>query len=291
MLLASGPLIRIKETAPVPGGVAIAAIVEFSLKMEIECRRHAPVCKTENCFDSNPKAIQDARERMLIKELPEDERPREKLVERGPAALSDAEILAVFFGTGRKGMSAVDLGREMISRFGSLRNLSRASLEELTEIEGIGPAKAAQLAAVFEFGHRLAKEPYSRNAIQSPEDAFALIGPEMQRLSQESVRVILLNHKKCLIHISEVFVGTQSESFANPAEILRKAISHAASSIILAHNHPTGDPTPSHADKEVTERLAKACDAVGIELTDHIIIGCHSDYHTPYYSFREAGII
>ena len=248
-------------------------------------------------FDSQQKAIQDADsprpifQPMLIKELPEDERPREKLEERGSAALSDAEILAVFFGTGRKGMSAVDLGREMISIFGSLRNMSRASFEELTGIDGIGPAKAAQLSAVFEFGHRLAKEPYSEHAIQSPEDAFDLIGPEMQRLSQESVRVVLLNHKKRLIHIAEVFVGTKSESFLNPAEILRKAISHAASSIILAHNHPSGDPTPSHADKEATERMVKACEAVGIEFTDHIIVGCHSNAHEPYFSFREAGIL
>ncbi len=228
---------------------------------------------------------------MLIKEMPEDERPREKLVERGPAALSDAEILAVFFSTGRKGLSAVDLGREMISRFGNLRNMSRATLEELTDIDGIGRAKAAQLAAVFEFGHRLAKEPYSEESITSPEDAFALVGPEMQRLSQESVRVILLNHRKRLIHIAEVFIGTKSESFANPSEILRKAISHAASSIVLVHNHPTGDPTPSQADNEVTRRLAKACEAVGIELTDHIIVGCQSNSSGPYYSFRESGII
>lgn len=228
---------------------------------------------------------------ILIKEMPEDERPREKLVERGPSALSDAEILAVFFSTGRKGLSAIDLGREMISRFGSLRNMSRATLEELKGIEGVGPAKAAQLAAVFEFGHRLAKEPYSEKPITSPEDAFALVGPEMQRLSQESVRVILLNHRKCLIHIAEVFIGTKNESFANPAEILRKAISHAASSIVLVHNHPTGDPTPSQADNDVTRRLAKACDAVGIEFTDHIIVGCQSSNKAPYFSFRESGII
>lgn len=229
---------------------------------------------------------------MLIKELPEDERPREKLVERGPAALSDAEILAVFFGTGRRGMSAVDLGREMIARFGCLRNMSRASLEELVDVEGIGPAKAAQLGAVFEFGRRLAREPFSEQSISSPEDVYELIGPEMQRLSQESVRVILLNHRKKLIHIAEVFRGTGNESFANPSEILRKAISHAAHSLVLIHNHPSGDPSPSHADHEVTKKMKVACSAIGIEFTDHIIVGCRSSTaQDPYFSFREAGIV
>ncbi|MDF1859973.1 MAG: DNA repair protein RadC [Verrucomicrobiales bacterium] len=229
---------------------------------------------------------------ILIKDLPEDERPREKIVEKGAAYLSDAEILAVFFGTGRKGMSAVDLGREMIQRFGSLRNMSRATVEELTEQEGIGPAKAAQLAAVFEFGRRLAREPFHEQAITSPEDVYDLLGPEMQSLDQESVRVILLNHRKKLIHLAEIFRGTVNESFANPSEILRKALGHAASAIILVHNHPSGDPSPSQADHQVTKRMTLACDAVGIEFTDHIIIGCRSSSEIePYFSFREAGLV
>lgn len=229
---------------------------------------------------------------MLIKDIPEDDRPREKLFGRGPRALSDAEILAVFFSTGRAGVSAIDLGREMISRFGSLRNLSRASIEELTQIPGIGPAKAAQLSAVFEFGRRLAHEPFSDQSITCPEEVFSLIGPEMQMLSQESVRVILLNHRKRLIHSGEVFVGTGNESFANPAEILRKAISHGAHALILVHNHPSGDPSPSAADHEVTRRIKTACSAIGVEFTDHIIVGSRSpDSSPPYFSFREAGLI
>jgi len=229
---------------------------------------------------------------MLIKDIPEDDRPREKLFGRGPRALSDAEILAVFFSTGRAGVSAIDLGREMISRFGSLRNLSRASTEELTQIPGIGPAKAAQLSAVFEFGRRLAHEPFSDRSVTCPEEVFSLIGPEMQMLSQESVRVILLNHRKRLIHSGEVFVGTGNESFANPSEILRRAISHGAHALILVHNHPSGDPTPSAADHEVTRRIKVACSAIGVEFTDHIIVGSRSpDSSAPYFSFREAGLI
>lgn len=230
---------------------------------------------------------------MLIKELPEDERPREKLIEKGAAALSDAEILALFFGTGRSGVSAIDLGREMIRRFGNLRRLSRAGVEELCAIPGIGPAKAAQLAAAFEFGRRLAREPFSEEAISSPEDVFALLGPEMQRLAQESVRVVLLNHRKRIIRTEEIFRGTGNESFANPAEILRAALVHSAQALVLVHNHPSGDPSPSRADHEVTKRLREACRAVGVELTDHLIVGCHSPSPDlpPWFSFREAGLL
>lgn len=229
---------------------------------------------------------------MLIKDIPEDERPREKLHHRGAAALTDAEILALFLGTGRAGMSAIELGREMIRRFGSLRELSRASSDELCRIDGIGPAKAAQLAAVFEFGRRLAAETYDDQSISSPEDVFALVGAEMQRLSQEAVRVLLLNHRKRLIRNEEVYRGTGNESFAHPPEILRRAIAASATALILVHNHPSGDPSPSRADHEATRRLKDACTAVGMEFTDHLIIGVPSRLGAPpYFSFRESGLL
>lgn len=230
---------------------------------------------------------------MLIKDLPQGERPREKLIAHGAAALSDAEILALFFSTGRAGYSAIDLGREMVRRFGSLQRLSRASIEELCEIPGIGPAKATQLAAVFEFGRRLAREPYNEAPVSSPEDVFSLVGPEMQRLAQESVRVVLLNQRKRLIRTEEVFRGTGNESFANPAEILRLALVNSAHAIVLVHNHPSGDPSPSRADHEVTKRLREACRTMGIELTDHLVIGLRSPDpgHGPWFSFREAGLL
>ncbi len=230
---------------------------------------------------------------MLIKDLPEDERPRERMAAHGAETLSDAEILALFFGSGRQGVSAVELGRDIISRFGNLRNLSRASVSELVSINGIGPAKAAQLAAAFEFGRRLSREAFTDTPVTSPEDVYALLGTSMQCLSQESVRVILLNHRKKLIHIDEVFRGTGNESFANPSEILRRAISHAAHSMILVHNHPSGDPSPSRADHDVTKRMNQACLTVGIEFTDHVVIGNESCVHDrpPYFSFREAGLL
>jgi DNA repair protein RadC len=223
---------------------------------------------------------------MLIKDIPEDERPREKLFRNGAASLSDAEILALFFATGRAGTSAIELGREMINRFGSLRNMSRATTAELCQIPGIGPAKAAQLAAVFEFGRRLAHEPFNELSVASPEDVFSLIGPEMQMLAQESVRVILLNHRKRLIHLGEVFRGTGNESFANPSEILRKAISLGAHAFVVVHNHPSGDPTPSQADIAMTERIRTGCEALSITLHDHLIIGKSRES-----SFRSLGLI
>jgi len=227
-----------------------------------------------------------------IKDLPEDERPRERIAQKGARTLSDAEILAVFFGTGTKGRSAVDVGRSMIDHFGSLRNLSRASVQELLAIDGVGPAKAAHLAAAFEFGRRLSIEPYSDQSVTSPEDVYELVGPEMQQLTQESVRAILLNHRKKLIHIVEIFRGTANESFANPSEILRPAIGHSASAMILVHNHPSGDPSPSRADHDATRRMQSACSAVGIEFTDHVIVGSRSlNEAEPYFSFREGGLL
>lgn len=228
----------------------------------------------------------------LIKDIPDEERPREKLGQFGAQALTDSEILAIFFSTGREGVSSIDLARELIHHFGSLKDLSRAESKDLQQIKGIGPAKAAQLLAVFEFGRRLARETFRATPISSPQDVYDLLGPEMRGLSQESVRVVLMNHRKELIRTAEIFLGTKSECFANPPEILRPAITNSASSMILVHNHPTGDPSPSSADIQATRRMNKACETVGIPLDDHVIIGCVTTACPDgYYSFRESGLL
>ena len=228
----------------------------------------------------------------LIKDIPDDERPREKLKLHGARSLTDSEILAIFFSTGREGASSIDLGRELIDQFGSLKNLAQAEHTDLEKIKGIGPAKSSQLLAVFEFGRRLARATYKAMPISSPNDVFDLMGPEMQGLTQESVRVVLLNHRKELIRSAEIFLGTKSECFANPPEILKPAITHSASSMILVHNHPSGDPSPSSADIQVTRKMNNACETVGIPLDDHIIIGCVTEtYPEGYYSFRESGLL
>ena len=228
----------------------------------------------------------------LIKDLPDDERPREKLERAGAQSLSDAEILALFIGTGRTGISSVDLGRELIDHFGSLKNLSRAGVGELCQIKGIGTAKSCQLAAVFEFGRRLAMETFRQRPVTCPEDVYELMHPEMAPLSQESVRALLLDRRKHLLQTLEIFRGTSDECFANPPDILRPAISHGAKSLVLVHNHPSGDPGPSRSDINATRSLLKACDAIGIVLDDHVIIGSvSSDFPGGYFSFRENGLL
>lgn len=228
----------------------------------------------------------------LIKDLPNEDRPREKLQRLGPAALTDAELLALFFGTGREGVSAIELATELLHHFGSLKSLARAELAELTRIKGVGPAKSTQLAAVFEFGKRLASESFRSAPITGPEDVYELLAPEMRHLAQESVRVLLLSHNKEMIRMIEVFRGTKNECFANPSEILKPAISHSASSMVMTHNHPSGDASPSSADIQSTRRLNQACELVGITLDDHVIIGSVGPKSpTGYFSFREAGLI
>ena len=227
-----------------------------------------------------------------IREIPEDDRPREKLAARGPGSLSDAELLAIFFGSGLPGMSAIEVGRELLRRFGSLRAISRQEMKALTEVPGIGPAKATQLAAVFEFGRRLARETYLRRPIESPEDVYELLGPELQALNQECVRLILLDPRLNLIRVEPITLGTLDECMAHPRDIFRPAIAHSAHSFILVHNHPSGDPSPSQADIRLTRNLREACELFQIALRDHVIIGVPSGHNAPpYHSFRESGLL
>ncbi|NNE90630.1 MAG: DNA repair protein RadC [Verrucomicrobiales bacterium] len=228
----------------------------------------------------------------LIRELPMKERPREKLLANGAGMLSNVELLALFFGTGRPGVSAIDLGRELLKRFGSLRNVSRASVDELLDMNGIGPAKAAELAAVFEFAKRVARERYDSTPLDSPDAIFDLVGPAMQQLTQESVRVVLLNARNRLIRVDEVHLGTVNESIAQPRDILRKVLAGSAAAFVLVHNHPSGDPSPSRADLDVTRRVKRSADDLGVDFLDHLIVGSPDDSGSePYFSFREGGLL
>ncbi len=211
---------------------------------------------------------------------------------RGASALTDAELLAICFGTGRQGLSAIDLGRELIQRYGSLRAISRCGMEELCQISGVGPAKAAQLAAVFEFGKRLAREQAIDLRIDSAEAVSEILGPEMRALSQESLRVVILNTRLRLVQVVEVTRGSVNEALAHPREILRPVISHAAYAFILVHNHPSGDPSPSQADCEATNQIRRACEFVDIRMLDHVILGAPAgDNARTYFSFREEGML
>lgn len=227
-----------------------------------------------------------------IADMPEEEKPREKLLQRGASALTDAELLALFFGTGLPGMNAIDMGRMLIKQSGSLQALSRRSLNDLMRIKGIGPAKACQLAAIFEFGKRLAIERRSQSPLDSPDAVYDLLGPTLQSLNHESLQVLLLNTKYHLIQVQEISKGGLNECIAHPREILRAAITHSAYAFILVHNHPSGDPSPSSADRKLTRQLKLASEHVSIEMLDHIIIGTPSaQSDQAYFSFREMGLI
>lgn len=227
-----------------------------------------------------------------IHDMPEDDRPRERLLRLGAGALSDAELLAIFINTGMKGENALQVAQRLLREQGSLRNLSRIEAGELAHMRALGPAKATHLAAAFELGRRAEQETLKEVPLDRPDLVHRFIGPELQALSYESVRIILLNQRLCLIRHEELFRGTINESSAHPREIVTKALVHRAPAFILVHNHPSGDPSPSDADKRLTRRLKDAAELLGILFADHIIIGCPAESRQiPYFSFRECGIL
>ena len=228
---------------------------------------------------------------LKIREMPQEERPREKLAAHGAAALTDPELIAILLRTGVVGANAVEVGRELLKRYGSLAGLSRCTVDELAKIRGVGFAKAVQLVAAFGLGQRLARETLSKQKIDSPELANELVGGEMRRLHKESLRVILLDTRYHLIRIEEVSIGSVNESIAHPRDVFRPAVVSSAYAVIVVHNHPSGDPSPSQTDHSLTRRLAEAAELLQIKLLDHIIIGAPSEQGAGYFSFKEAGVL
>ncbi len=228
---------------------------------------------------------------LKIRELPKEERPREKLLARGVDALSDPELIAILLRTGLPGANVVEVARELIEKYKSLAGLSRCSVKELEKIPGIGPTKALELVAAFGLGRRLARESLTREKIDSPELVCNLLAQEMRALHKESLRVILLDTKYHLMHIEAISLGTINESIAHPREVFRPAIIFSAYAVIVVHNHPSGDPAPSQADHSLTRRLAEAAELLQIRLLDHIIIGAPAEGRPAYFSFKEAGVL
>lgn len=223
-----------------------------------------------------------------ICELPEEERPREKLAAKGTDALTDSELIAILLRTGTVGVSALDLGRHLLKKHKSLRELARCSVEEIAREKGVGKTKAIQLAAAFGLAGRLAREALSRDMITKPEDIYHLLGPEMMVLTRESVRVVLLDTKQHVIRIHEVSLGSLTESIAHPREIFQPVIAYAAHSFVLVHNHPSGDPLPSDQDRRITNRLKEASRLLMVTFYDHVIVGTSDNGRKPYFSFREV---
>jgi DNA repair protein RadC len=228
---------------------------------------------------------------LKIREMPRDERPREKLAAHGAAALTSPELIAILLRTGRRGVNAVEVARQLLEKYGSLTGLTRCTVDELRKVKGIGPAKAVQLVAAFGLGQRLARETLSKQKIDSPELVNELVGPEMRRLRKESLRVILLDTRYHLVRVEEVSIGSVNESIAHPRDIFRPALVSSAYAVIVVHNHPSGDASPSQADHSLTRRLAEAAELLQIKLLDHIIIGAPTDGSPGYFSFKEAGVL
>ena len=228
---------------------------------------------------------------LKIREMPQDERPREKLAAHGAAALTSPELIAILLRTGRRGANAVEVARQLLEKYGSLTGLTRCTVDELRKVRGIGPTKAVQLVAAFGLGHRLARETLSKQKIDSPELVNELVGPEMRRLRKESLRVILLDTRYHLIRVEEVSIGSVNESIAHPRDIFRPALVSSAYAVIVVHNHPSGDASPSQTDHSLTRRLAEAAELLQIKLLDHIIIGAPTDGSPGYFSFKEAGVL
>ena len=228
---------------------------------------------------------------LKIREMPQDERPREKLLIRGAEALTDPELIAILLRTGRRGANVVEVARQLLEQYKSLGGLSRCSVKELRKIPGIGPAKALELVAAFSLGQRLARETLSKQKLDSPELIYELLGPEMRQLHKESLRVVLLDTRYHLSRIELVSTGSINESIAHPRDVFRPALIYSAYAVIVVHNHPSGDASPSQTDHSLTRRLAEAAELLQIKLLDHIIIGAPAEGRAGYFSFKEAGIL
>jgi DNA repair protein RadC len=226
-----------------------------------------------------------------IKEWPEDERPRERLMKLGADTLSEAQLLAIVLATGdaSSGQSALDLAMYLVRTFDGLRALDAASIAELCQIKGIGPAKATTIKAALELGKRLFGEPVQRHLkVTSPQDLVNYFQPRLQHLRKEVFKAVLLNTKHQMLKDVTVSEGSLSASLVHPREAFLPAIKESAAAVIFLHNHPSGDPTPSTEDKELTLRLAEVGQLIGISVLDHIIIGSGSP---GYISFRDAGLL
>ena len=219
-----------------------------------------------------------------MKELPPEDRPREKLIKNGAAALTDSELLAILIGSGTPEKSALDIARDLTADNGVLNNIAIVhDVKELAKTKGLGRAKASIIIAALELGRRIASaEPLLRDSITSPEDGVALLMPRLRYEAKEHFLVVLLNSKNKVLKIKQISEGSLNSSVVHPREVFAPAVLHHAAAILTAHNHPSGDPTPSKEDKDLTNTLVQAGKYMGIPVLDHIIIG-----DARYFSFKE----
>jgi DNA repair protein RadC len=241
----------------------------------------------------NTRYKKDLKKAYTVRDLPKSERPRERLREFGPSSLSEQELLAIILGSGTQGESVIVKSQKLLSRFGSLKKVVEASIEELQEENGIGPARATQLLACFEIARRVNKsllieeqEGKSSQAITSPDEIVGLIRSKISDFSKEQFLVISLDTRNRPLGINNVSVGTLTASLVHPRETFECAIRKHAASIIVSHNHPSGDEEPSEEDIKITQRLKEAGKIMGIELLDHIVVTKGG-----YCSMKEKGMV
>lgn len=226
----------------------------------------------------------------LIREMPATDRPRERLEQLGAGALRDAELVAILLRTGVKGKSAVQLAEELLRKH-SLEDFISVPIEELAKTPGIGHTKAVQLKAAFELARRLSR-PRERTIINDPATAAGIVREEMQYLDREEFRVLLLNTKNALLRVAGVSRGSLNASIVEPREVFKDAIAASAAGMVLVHNHPSGDPTPSAEDIAITKRLVKAGELLNINVLDHVILGQRiAGRPQDYASLKELGLM
>lgn len=226
-----------------------------------------------------------------IKDLPQHERPRERLAEHGAEALTDAELIAILLRTGLRGQSAVDMGRALIQRFGTLSEMSRASLEEIREIRGVGRDKAIALKAAFTLARRMAVEiQAAAPLLDQPAAVAELLREECRPYTVEHFYALLLDTRRRLLRKVALTRGTLDAAIVHPRDVFRHAVAANASAVVLVHNHPSGDPTPSKADITVTRDLIRAGRLLKIEVLDHVILGRRTDERKQdFFSLKEHG--
>ena len=226
-----------------------------------------------------------------LKDQPASERPRERLAALGADALSHAELIAILLRTGMKGVNAVEIGKQLVQKFGTLQGLAQASVADLCKVKGIGRDKAVTLVAAFALARKMAGElQYESPVLDNPESVVRLLRDQNLAKPVETLQVLLLNTRRRLIRVEEISQGTLDTLLVHPREVFKCAIAANAASLVLAHNHPSGDPSPSEADIKVTRDLIRAGQLLKIEVVDHIILGrATAERAKDYSSLRELG--
>ena len=228
---------------------------------------------------------------LRLKDQPVSERPRERLVEHGADALSHAELIAILLRTGLKGANAVEIGRQLLQKFGTLQALAQASVADLQQVRGIGRDKAVTLMAAFALARKMAEELQRESPVlDNPENVVRLLREKNLVKNVETLQVLLLNTRRRLIRVAEITDGTLDTLLVHPREVFKAAIAANAAAVVLAHNHPSGDPTPSEADIKVTRDLIRAGQLLKIEVLDHVVLGrATPERPKDYVSLRELG--